>query len=860
MSGSVSLGFTTPYTVSLSGIVGVSSIGISNPSATLQLEELSWLTLKSIASPMNGTVVFNRPGTRNASGFVFDGVDDVVLPGPGQYVLNASPTRIEGAFMSAIGSGRAVNEATIRGCGMLGGPWVNNAIMQADTQGGILHLQTRVTQVNNGVIQGINGGTFKLGLYTLDQTGGGRLIANDGTVVLRDTTVIGGTVEAVNNGLVLLEGEEQWFGVQPIGPLRVPRGRTLIIRTPGLLHDGTLNIGAEIDTGGELMFTAGGVYEGSGTTVMYSAAVNASSLPVTHGPNRTLRGYGKIRGPWINDGVIQADVPNREILFDRGVRLVNNNLLGATNSGRLKLDSDSLLEQTGSGRLAADGGVVDILNTTVAGGTIEVRNGGEVNLMGASIAESTIQTSQDARLLVRGWSSWYDVACSGPIDIVSGGLYITSAGLVNDDVIAINPDAVYTDTFLQFTSGGEFGGSGTTVLNATRGVLATARLESVNQPVTHGSARTLRGSGNIIGSWINHGVMKADVPNQALQFSSNTSYVNSKLIEAVNSGIVSINSASVDQLGTGRIVADAAAVRLTDAYILGGTVESINGGSVVIAGTVRYNDVHPIGPLSIPDQCTLSIVSPGFFHDATLHVNPSGGIYDSELLMNAGGTYGGSGSILLNATGGRLDRARIRASGPAITLGENQTVAGTGNLYGRWNIAGILAPRAATDGAPGTGLLRFDAPPILLATSRVRASLAGPNRADCVVVSGALDLHGKLEVNIADNFNPPAGSVYDILVASKIFGEFDTSDLPAKLTVSYLPDRVRILATCAADIDSNGLVNDEDFTMFLFAYDILACSDEPMPALCPSDLNGDKYVDDADFIIFSAAYGEMFCP
>ncbi|HEX8877955.1 MAG TPA: immunoglobulin domain-containing protein [Phycisphaerales bacterium] len=67
------------------------------------------------------------------------------------------------------------------------------------------------------------------------------------------------------------------------------------------------------------------------------------------------------------------------------------------------------------------------------------------------------------------------------------------------------------------------------------------------------------------------------------------------------------------------------------------------------------------------------------------------------------------------------------------------------------------------------------------------------------------------------------------------------------------------LALCPADLDCNTLVDDEDFQIFVVAYNILDCADPSMPAGCPSDLNADAIVDDLDFQVFVLAYNALVC-
>ena len=68
------------------------------------------------------------------------------------------------------------------------------------------------------------------------------------------------------------------------------------------------------------------------------------------------------------------------------------------------------------------------------------------------------------------------------------------------------------------------------------------------------------------------------------------------------------------------------------------------------------------------------------------------------------------------------------------------------------------------------------------------------------------------------------------------------------------------VASCPGDINTDGQVDDADFTLFVQAYNILDCADPAMPASCPADLNADGLVDDTDFPIFVVAYNALICP
>jgi len=93
---------------------------------------------------------------------------------------------------------------------------------------------------------------------------------------------------------------------------------------------------------------------------------------------------------------------------------------------------------------------------------------------------------------------------------------------------------------------------------------------------------------------------------------------------------------------------------------------------------------------------------------------------------------------------------------------------------------------------------------------------------------------------------------------------YNYSDDSAISGFGYSPLAMRFAFTprafCPADLNNDGVVTDDDFVMFLNAYNILDCNEMGMPVGCPSDLNFDGIVEDADFVLFLAAYNELLCP
>jgi len=97
---------------------------------------------------------------------------------------------------------------------------------------------------------------------------------------------------------------------------------------------------------------------------------------------------------------------------------------------------------------------------------------------------------------------------------------------------------------------------------------------------------------------------------------------------------------------------------------------------------------------------------------------------------------------------------------------------------------------------------------------------------------------------LISNAGPGDEGNYHCVITNN-YGSYTTADIP--------------FALCRADLNCDAVVDDEDFTGFVVAYNILDCAEPGMPAGCPADLNLDGVVDDSDFTLFVQAYNRLLC-
>jgi hypothetical protein len=64
---------------------------------------------------------------------------------------------------------------------------------------------------------------------------------------------------------------------------------------------------------------------------------------------------------------------------------------------------------------------------------------------------------------------------------------------------------------------------------------------------------------------------------------------------------------------------------------------------------------------------------------------------------------------------------------------------------------------------------------------------------------------------------------------------------------------------CICDVTGDAVVDDGDFLVFVFQYDVLVCESAEMRMTCVCDYDQDGFVDDNDFMLFANAYDVVVC-
>ncbi|MBN8596040.1 MAG: hypothetical protein J0L78_00030 [Planctomycetes bacterium] len=166
------------------------------------------------------------------------------------------------------------------------------------------------------------------------------------------------------------------------------------------------------------------------------------------------------------------------------------------------------------------------------------------------------------------------------------------------------------------------------------------------------------------------------------------------------------------------------------------------------------------------------------------------------------------------------------------------------------NVQGVVAGNAGANAGAGSAVDSG------IELSISLAALGGANVFDDIRVVAMVDKanHNYLSNQVLAGLPAPRGNM-----GGDRTGSF-TGSLSQITFAGIARTQFVTVLTCRADLPNDGVVDDDDFLIFVKAYNNLVCADPEMPTGCPADLSEDGFVDDSDFPAFVGAYNDLICP
>jgi fibronectin-binding autotransporter adhesin len=764
--GAVVLNGTTINGGTLTAENGGTLSTIANGSATL-----NGVTINGTYSSGNNTDLFLGATTNTGIIALTSGANDTLLG------LTASTTLGNTVMMTQTGNGNVIiqqqsggltmtNAGTIEGAGIIGNgalTVINNGTINANNNNGIANATAGQTTLfldgsggvtNNSLIEATNGGTLQINAITV-ANGSGNITANGGAVVLDGTTINGGTLTAENGGTLstIANGSATLNGVTINGTYSSGNNTDLflgattntgIIALTSAANDTILGLTASTTLGNTVMMTQTGngnviIQQQSGGLTMTNAGTIEGAGIIGNGA-LTVINNGTINAN-NNNGIANATAGQTTLFLDGSGGVTNNSLIEATNGGTLQINAITVAN--GSGNITANGGAVVLDGATINGGALNAINGG------------TLSTIANGSATLNG------VTINGTYSSGNNTDLFLSGTITNNGTIALTSAA--NDTILGITANTTLSG-GTVTMTETAGGNVIIQQQAGNLTLTNNGA--INGAG-IIGNgaltFVNNGTVNANSSGQTLTLNGSGGVTNNNLLEATNSGTLTINGITVNNSG-GTINGNGGTVQIGgNATIQGGlllgTQQTVSGSTATFDGTTN-------GPLTIGAGATYTdgnnsnlFVQGSIVNNGSLNI--AAGANDSIMGLLANTALSGTGGLTLSTTGGGT--AIIEQLAGGLTLTNQSTIQGTGTIGNGAlttvnGASGLLLARDGdsltingSGGLTNSGTMQVNAGGTMTVTSNLTNFSGGTLTGGTYIVNGASGNNGTMSLNLGTN-------------------------------------------------------------------------------------------------------------
>jgi len=663
---------------------------------TLTLGTGASLDINAGLSVAGGSI--SNAGTITQSGYL-ELTNAMSLTGAGTLTLT-------GGLIGTNGSYQALNnQSTIQGYGVIGSnstytdPYLNltnNGIIDANTSGQTLSIQTSGPVTNNSVLEATNGGILNLnvdnGTSNPILNGSGSIVASGtgSTVNLTNTQIQGGTLTTSGGGVMQTVGTSYLNGSSAQGAITLSDGS---IYTAGAgtstQISGTLNLGTT--TGSTLALSGALELVGATTLSGPGGMVNMTGGEIgTNSSFQVLNNYVTIQGsgtigsndvytdPYLtlnNYATIDANTSGQTLNILTDGTVTNNSVLEATNGGTLNLNLDGGLNNpilNGGGSITAGAGsTVNVTNSAIDGGTLTTSGSGVMQTVDTAYLNGS--TSQGAITLTNGTTY---TAGADTLTYVAGTLNL---GTTTGSTLALSGAVQLVGATTLSGTGG--------MVNMTGGEIGTnGSFQVLSNYVTIQGSGTIGSNDVYTAPYLtltNYATIDANTNGQTLNILTDGTVTNNSVLEATNGGILNLN---VDGglnnpilNGGGSITAGAGStVNVTNSAIDGGTLTTSGNGVMQTVVTAYLNGGSGQGAITLSNGSTYTAgAGTQTFINGTLNLGTTTGstLALSGVLQLVGATtLSGTGGVV-NMTGGE-----IGTNGSFQVLNNYVTIQGSGTI------------------------------------------------------------------------------------------------------------------------------------------------------------------------------------
>jgi hypothetical protein len=490
--------------------------------------------------------------------------------------------RLSGGDVSAAGLDNVDN--TISGSGTLGGSILNEVggVINANAAAALVLQAGSGSVTNNGLIEATGKGGVTIFASTVDGSGGGKILAQNGhAVTLDEAVLVGGVLQSTGAGAIDLVNFNTLDGrtsaVTNTGQIKMLDGGDLYL-AGAITNSGTITLDSGATNANSFLriaeatrLTGGGTLrlgDGAGQRIVLGPSPTTTLTNV----DNTIVGSGQLSANTLRlvnqaGGTIDAD-GSHALTIESGAGQtatnadVNTGLMEATGAGGLEITLTTINQSGGGTILAAAGSKVTLGLSEIIGGTLETAGSGVIELDGLNLLDGSHSA----------------VANLGSLNVTDNAILEAAGALRNAGVIRLKGSAQAT-TFLAIDTVLSGGGElklGNSLQNLIEGGTASQSLTNVDNTI---SGSGLLGNGRMV--LINQAAGTIDgLGSVGLIIDTGSQVVrNAGLIEAGAGGSVTIDSAVNN---TGVIEANGGTMTI-NAAVTGAGKMLVNGGTLDLA-------------------------------------------------------------------------------------------------------------------------------------------------------------------------------------------------------------------------------------------------------------------------------------
>ncbi len=431
----------------------------------------------------------------------------------------------------------------------------------------------------------------------------------------------------------------------PLAAINIMRDSSLLVgNTNANNNSGTISVFGQSGWGaGSLIWASNAVLNGTGFVTLVNNGGSAriwttsnGSDTGTIGPGITINGAGYIDGMFINTGTIAG-----------GDSLASS---GPVVRGTVTQQGNGLFNIVGPNRRASIG------DGTVIGGTIQTSNGGYMATTGnGAMQEVTLSTG-----------SRFEIYRDQSITV-------RSPGMTNDGTIAVAGQSGWGAGSLIWSADATMNGTGVVALNNNGGSARIWTTSNGSDTGTIGSGVTINGAGFIDGTFINKGTIGGGD-------------------SLVSSGPVLRGTMTQQDAGKFNVVGPNRRASIGDGSLIGGSIQTSNGGFVGSAGDGAMQAVTLAAGsrFEIYRDQSITVRSPGMTNDGTIAVFGQSGWGAGSLIWSADAVMNGGGFVTLNNNGGSARIWTTSNGSDTGTIGPGVTINGAGYIDGTFINKGTI--------------------------------------------------------------------------------------------------------------------------------------------------------------------------